>query len=187
MRIGKENRNVLLFFAQLEMASFFLMKAYTYLFILLMKKLSGKIILIDDQLFEKEFLIMALEELKIKAELEFFSTPEKALDYLQKTKDTIFLIISDMNMPGMNGLDFKRMIDNDRKLRYKSVPFIFSSSGATPKQLEEAYDYRLQGYFLKPHDVKDMAKQLELIINYWIVSVRPDSEELGKQSSVFKI
>ncbi|HEX8517829.1 MAG TPA: response regulator [Bacteroidia bacterium] len=152
-----------------------------------MKKLTGKIVLIDDHAFEKEFLVMALEELNIKAELEFFSTPEKALEYLRTTKDTIFLIISDMNMPKMDGLDFKKIIDKEPELRSKSVPFIFSSSGATKRQLEQAYEYRLQGYFLKPQEVKDMAKQLELIINYWIVSVRPDSEELGNQANVFKL
>ncbi|MCW3101855.1 MAG: histidine kinase [Bacteroidetes bacterium] len=152
-----------------------------------MKKLSGKIVLVDDHPFEKDFLVMALEELDIKAELEFFTSAETALEYLKHTKDPIFLIISDMNMPGLNGLDLKKIIDGDKELRTKSVPFIFSSSGATKRKLEEAYDYRLQGYFIKPQDVKDMAKQLELIINYWIVSIRPDSDELGKQSSVFKL
>ncbi|MCE3280987.1 MAG: histidine kinase [Bacteroidetes bacterium] len=152
-----------------------------------MKKLSGKIVLVDDHPYEKDFLKMALEELNIYADLEFFLSPETALDYLRETRDHIFLIISDMNMPKMNGLDFKKVIDSDERLRVKSVPFIFSSSGATKSQLKEAYEYRLQGYFLKPQDVKDMAKQLELIIRYWIVSVRPDSEELGRQHSVFKL
>jgi CheY-like chemotaxis protein len=152
-----------------------------------MKKLSGKIILVDDHHFEKDFLKMALEELSIHVDLEFFTNAESALDFLRQTRENIFLIISDMNMPGLNGLDFKKAIDGDKELRTKSVPFIFSSSGATKRQLEEAYDYRLQGYFIKPQDVKDMAKQLELIINYWIVSVRPDSEELGDQKSVYKL
>lgn len=152
-----------------------------------MKKLSGKIVLVDDHPYEKDFLKMALEELEIYAELEFFISAEGAIDYLRSTKDHIFLIISDMNMPKMNGLDFKKVIDNDKELKVKSVPFIFSSSGATISQLEEAYDYRLQGYFLKPQDVKDMAKQLELIIKYWIVSIRPDSDQLGKQQGVYKL
>lgn len=152
-----------------------------------MKKLSGKIVLVDDHPYEKDFLKMALEELDIYAELEFFTGAESALEYLRTTKDHIFLIICDMNMPKMNGLDFKKVIDSDKLLRVKSVPFIFSSSGATKSQLEEAYDYRLQGYFLKPQDVKDMAKQLDLIIRYWIVSVRPDSDQLGRQHGVFRL
>jgi CheY-like chemotaxis protein len=152
-----------------------------------MKKLSGKIVLIDDEPFEKDFLKMALKELNIDVDLEFFFNPREALDFLRKTNENIFMIVSDMNMPGMNGLDFKKQIDSDKDLKWKSVPFIFLSTGATQKQLEEAYDYRLQGYFIKPHDIRSMAKQLELIINYWVISIRPDSHELGNQDSVYKL
>lgn len=119
---------------------------------------------------------MGLEALHIKADLKVFRSATKALEFLKETRDPIFLIISDMNMPKMNGLDFKKAIDTDEELKRKAVPFIFSSTAATKRQLLEAYDYRLQGYFLKPHDVKEMADQINLIINYWEVSVRPDSD-----------
>jgi CheY-like chemotaxis protein len=141
-----------------------------------MKKLSGQIILVDDEPFEEELLRMGLEELSIKTELKVFRSATKALEYLKETKEEIFIIISDMNMPKMNGLDFKKAIDSDETLKHKSVPFIFSSTAATKKQLLEAYEYRLQGYFLKPHDVKEMADQISLIIKYWEVSIRPDSD-----------
>ncbi|MFY9308702.1 MAG: response regulator [Bacteroidia bacterium] len=151
------------------------------------KKLAGKIILVDDEKIEKELLEMALGDLGIRVELLYFHDAFEALEYLRNTSDDIFIIISDMNMPKMNGLDFKKAIDSDPNLRFKGVPFIFSSTAATKHQLEEAYDYRLQGYFLKPHDINSIAKQLELIINYWIISVRPDSDYLGKQESVYKL
>lgn len=142
-----------------------------------MKKIGGKIILVDDKKMEKEFLDMALHELDIHVDIIYFDNAENAIPYLKNTKDAIFLIISDMNMPEMSGIDFKKAIDNDEDLQEKAIPFIFSSTMATKAQLKEAYYYRVQGYFLKPHDIKLMAKQIELIINYWIVSVRPDSGE----------
>lgn len=151
------------------------------------KKLAGKIVLVDDERIEKELLVMALENLGIHVELNYFHDAFEALEYLRSTNDTIFIIISDMNMPKMNGLDFKKAIDSDPNLRVKAVPFVFSSTAATSHQLEEAYDYRLQGYFLKPHDINAIAKQLELIINYWVLSVRPDSSNLGKQESVYRL
>jgi CheY-like chemotaxis protein len=151
------------------------------------RKLSGKIILVDDERFEKELLDMALKDLDIHVDLQYFHNAEDALHYLKHTKDNIFLIISDLNMPKMNGMAFKKAIEMDNHLKRRAIPFVFSSSSATKEQLEEAYDYRLQGYFLKPHDVKSMAKQIELIINYWIESVHPNSELLGKQDSVYSI
>ncbi len=141
-----------------------------------MKIIKDKIILVDDQTVEKELLKLALMELSIEVDLIYFTKVEDALDYLRHTHDKIFLIISDMNMPKMNGLDFKRTIDADPLLFKKAIPFIFSSSKATKSQLKEAYDYRLQGYFIKPKELKMMAKQLETIINYWLLSVRPDSD-----------
>ncbi|MFL5754239.1 MAG: response regulator [Bacteroidia bacterium] len=141
-----------------------------------MKKLRGKIILIDDEKFEKKLLLIALKELNIHADLEYFYDPEDALEYLEETDDKIFLVISDMNMPKMNGLDLKRAIDRNKKLKKRALPFIFSSTSVTRAQLEEAYDYRLQGYFVKPNDIQGMARQLETIINYWNLSIHPGCE-----------
>ncbi|MES2591105.1 MAG: response regulator [Bacteroidota bacterium] len=140
-----------------------------------MKKIFGKILLVDDEKFELDVLEMALKELNILVELVYCKDGEEALRYLSATSDTIFMIICDMNMPKMNGIDLKKAIDNDEKLKEKAVPFIFSSTAATKAQLEEAYDYRLQGYFIKPGDIDGMAKQMEIIINYWCISIRPDS------------
>jgi CheY-like chemotaxis protein len=139
-----------------------------------MKKLKGKLVLIDDEKFEKKLLSIALKELNIHLPIEYFHDPEEALRYLKKTEDDIFLIISDINMPKMNGLELKKAIDKDRSTSKKALPFIFSSTSATKHQIEEAYEYRLQGYFLKPHDLKAMAKQLETIINYWKISLHPN-------------
>jgi response regulator RpfG family c-di-GMP phosphodiesterase len=145
-----------------------------------MKKLYGKIVLIDDELFEKDLLDMALDEINIRLDLIYFDNGKDAINYLKTTKDSIFIIISDMNMPKMNGLDMKKIIDADERLKEKAIPFVFCSTSVIKSQLIEAYDYRVQGYFMKPHDVKGMAKQLELIINYWSVSIRPDSDLSGK-------
>ena len=67
-----------------------------------MKKFKGKIILVDDEKYEKELLELALHEKKWDVKVEYFSRAEDTLDYLKKTKDEIFLLISDMNMPKMN-------------------------------------------------------------------------------------
>jgi CheY-like chemotaxis protein len=90
-----------------------------------MKRLSGKVILIDDQPVEKEILEIALEKLNVYVDLIYFTSAIEAFKYLKKTKDNIFIIICDMDMPKMNGLDLKRAIDADDHLKTKAVPFIF--------------------------------------------------------------
>lgn len=136
-------------------------------------KVQGKIILVDDEKYEKELLVLALREKQWNVEVEYFNNGQDALEHMRTTKDELFLVISDMNMPAMSGLELKKAIDEDKMLREKSMPFIFVSGGASKDQVSEAYDYRVQGFFEKPNTVEEQAEILDLIIKYWIVSRRP--------------
>ena len=136
-------------------------------------KVSGKIILIDDERCEKDLLIQALEKKHWYVNVEYFSNGQDALDYMLRTNDELFLVISDMNMPGMSGIDLKKAMDKNKDLREKSMPFIFMSGTNTRAQVSEAYEYRVQGYFEKPNTIAEEAAMLDLIIKYWIVSLHP--------------
>lgn len=141
-----------------------------------MIKLKGKIILVDDESYEKELLESSLKGLGWETRVEYFNDANDALEHLRQNKDEIFLIISDMNMPKMSGMDFKKAIDNDLGLRGKSIPFIFATSAAVKKEITEAYDYRVQGYFRKPNTTQEQADMLDIIIKYWIVSIHPNKD-----------
>jgi CheY-like chemotaxis protein len=141
-----------------------------------MIKLKGKIILVDDDRYEEEILISALKDRGWDAIVEYFDDARKALEHLKKNKDEIFLLISDMNMPSMNGMDFKKAIDSDPKLREKSIPFIFATSSTIKSEITQAYDYRVQGFFRKPNTTEEQADMLDIIIKYWIVSSHPNKD-----------
>ncbi len=81
-----------------------------------------------------------------------------------------------MNMPRISGMEFKKIIDQDEVLKRKSIPFIFSTNGASPEQVTEAYEYRVQGYFKKVSSVDKQAEMLDNIIKYWIDSKHPNKE-----------
>ncbi|WP_439484452.1 response regulator transcription factor [Cyclobacterium plantarum] len=87
-----------------------------------MKKITGKILLVDDQPYEELLLKEALASIDQFAKVEYISNPKKALEYLKESCDKIFLIICDINMPEMNGLDFKKEIEKDDYLHEKSIP-----------------------------------------------------------------
>lgn len=141
-----------------------------------MIKLKGKIILVDDDNYEKELLQRALKERGWDSRVEYFENPVEALQHLKKNADEIFIIISDMNMPGMNGMDFKRAIDNDIILREKSIPFIFATSVQVKSEITQAFAYRVQGFFRKPDTTQEQADMLDIIIKYWIVSSHPNKD-----------
>jgi CheY-like chemotaxis protein len=103
----------------------------------------GKILLIDDNSFEFDFMQRALIRINVQSELVCFNKAEEALRYLIGNNDKIFLIFSDVSMPMMNGFEFKNAIDADHHLRKKSIPFIFLTSSATPKDVNLAFEKSL--------------------------------------------
>jgi CheY-like chemotaxis protein len=150
------------------------------------KKLSGKIILIDDAGYEKGLLEKALIQRRWDIKVEYFTDAESALEYLKNTQDEIFLIISDMNLPRMSGLELKMLIDKGADgLREKLIPFIFLSNTATKEELTKAYTYRVQGYFKKPIEVDAQASMLDTIIRYWILCRHPNKVDYDTKYSSY--
>jgi len=143
-----------------------------------MKKVKGKIILVDDEGYEKEFLEIALKSKNWDIKLEYFNNVEDAMEHLKHNPDEIFLIISDIDMPKINGMDFKKMIDKDDYLKQKSIPFIFASNSISREKVIEAYQYHIQGYFQKPLTPSEQAEMLETIIQYWIACIHPGKDDL---------
>jgi DNA-binding NtrC family response regulator len=148
-----------------------------------MKQVKGKIILVDDDKYEKDFLENSLRDKNWDIHVEYFNNAQDAITHLKQDADEIFLIISDMDMPKMNGMEFKKVLDNDEYLRRKSIPFIFASNSLDRNKMLEAYHYRVQGYFKKPMTPKAQADMLEIIIQYWITCVHPDKDDLPSQEN----
>ncbi len=145
-----------------------------------MPQLPGKLVLIDDDELERELLEETLSEKEWEISIEHFSNAHEALNYLKTTSDAIFLLICDMNMPKINGLTLKKMIDDDPQISQKALPFIFLSTSATRDQIRAAYSYRVQGYFRKTQSIEEQAEMLDIIIRYWIVNQHPNIEDLPK-------
>ena len=142
-----------------------------------MATIEGKIILVDDEKYEFKFLELALQRKNWNVKVEYYSSPKMALAHMRITREKIFLVICDMDMPEMGGLDFKKTIDNDKNLRQKAIPFIFLSKTAGKEEIAEAYEYRVQGYFKKPMTVEEQAIMLDIIIKYWIICMHPNAAD----------
>jgi DNA-binding NtrC family response regulator len=153
----------------------------------MMKQVKGKIILVDDEKYEKDFLERSLRKKDWDIKVEYFNNAEDTIKHLRENADEIFLIISDMDMPKMNGMELKKAIDRDEYLRQKTIPFIFATNSMDRDKMIEAYHYRVQGYFQKPMTPKDQAEMLEIIIQYWIACVHPEKDDIRTQANRDKV
>ena len=137
----------------------------------------GPIIIIEDDRDDQEILQDAFREIKVDNKLIFFGRAQDAIDYLLTTADKPLIIISDVNLPGKNGLEFKKQIDNDPFLRKKSIPFIFLTTYIDRRAVDKAYqEMTIQGFFKKADRYEELKEQLSLIVEYWERCKHPNAD-----------
>jgi CheY-like chemotaxis protein len=125
----------------------------------------------DDRLIIQEIC----KNLRISNEIIFFENGRQLLDYLCSTNKPPFIIVCDINMPVMSGLELRKIINADDALRKRAIPFIFLSTSTTPTDVEKAYELTVQGYFGKSDDMKKLERQISLIFEYWKECRHPNS------------
>lgn len=118
---------------------------------------------------------VAIKELQVANELRFFTDGKTAFQYLESTPQKPFLILCDINLPGMNGIELRKQLNQNDYLRRKSIPFLFVSTAANPELVRTAYDETVQGYFKKPVYYSGLKEQIRLILAYWRECLHPDS------------
>src|SRR5262245_56956635 len=129
---------------------------------------SGTIIVIDDDVDDKDIFESALKDLAIENKRLWFTNCKEAFDYLQTMDEQPFIIFCDVNIPGLTGTEFKRQIDEHPSLRKKSIPFIFYSTAVNQSAVNEAYtQMTVQVFFQKKNRFEDIKRDIKLIIEYW--------------------
>jgi CheY-like chemotaxis protein len=134
---------------------------------------SGPIIVIDDDLEDHVILDEIFRNLNYPNKIIFFSDGDSAVDFLKSTEDSPFLIISDINMPGMNGFDIRSKICSIEKISSQGIPYLFLTTSVDKKAVHDAYRLSVQGFFMKPATMMDMQNTLKKIIDYWQESYAP--------------
>ena len=129
-----------------------------------------KILVIDDEEWLREMMLLALRQRGFEV-LEA-ENGEKGIEVARK--EIPDLILCDVNMVKVNGLELKKRIFDDEVLRLKCVPFIFMSTGRASSEVMKAYSYGVQGYFVKPTSFGKLKEMLQHIIWYWRDSQRPN-------------
>jgi CheY-like chemotaxis protein len=135
---------------------------------------TGPIIIIEDDVDDREIFAIVFKELNYKNEILFFFDGQEALDYLTSTSIEPFIIFSDINMPKLNGMELRQKLHENEDLRIKSIPYLFFSTTAEQQHVVDAYSKSVQGFFIKPHDFNEIKDTLRVIVEYWIKCVSPN-------------
>lgn len=142
------------------------------------------ILLVEDDEVDAEAIRRAFEKQKINHTITMASDGFKALDVLrgQESQPRLrspYLIILDLNMPRMNGIEFLREIRQDPELKC-SVVFVLTTSDSVKDKLA-AYNAQVAGYFLKQRTGENFANLVEMLHVYWRIVEFPPEERTWHQ------
>ncbi len=133
----------------------------------------GPILLIEDDEDDQFLIQRMLTELGVPNPIRFFADGERALAYLLTMPEQPFIILCDVNMPVMNGIELRQRIDENQALREKAIPFIYLTTDASRGLVETAYKAMIQGFFKKETAYEEAKEQLRCIISYWERCLHP--------------
>ncbi len=133
-----------------------------------------KFLLIEDDQDHADLIIDVLKEdnpKNIKTEVILKKDGQEALDYFQNgsidcvgdnaVKSEISLVILDLNLPKINGMEVLKFIKKNSK--YCSIPVIILSTSPDQKTIDEAYKNGANGYFVKPTTYDDFVKKVKIL------------------------
>lgn len=87
------------------------------------------------------------------------------------------VVLLDLNMPKMGGLEFLRVLRHDTQFR--NIPVIVLTTSSQEKDLEAAYELNVAGYIVKPVDFHNFVEIIGVISRYWSLCEMP-TQHLGK-------
>lgn len=105
-----------------------------------------------------------------------FATADQALAHLKTDNRQPFLILCEIDLPGMSGLELRQALLTDELLRKKSIPFVFLANPVSPDVVERAYELTVQGFLDKKLTLAEQRDDLQLIIDYWARCRHPHIE-----------
>jgi len=109
-----------------------------------------KILIVDDTAFMRAGLIKILIELGFsKDNLRQCEDGNIAVDQLRKDDVVFDLILSDWNMPNMNGLELLKHVRSSGG-KTATLPFVLITTVSEKEKVIEAINYKVTGYLLKP-------------------------------------
>ncbi len=136
-----------------------------------MKK-SNPILLVEDDSVDAMMVTRALKELKVPNKLIHVENGEEALKFLKESnQNKPCIILLDLNMPRMGGLEFLERVKKDKAL--KIIPVIILTTSSEHHDLLASFSQSVAGYMVKPLDYHDFVEMMQTISSYWSHSKFP--------------
>lgn len=123
------------------------------------------ILLIEDDMIELMKFNRTLSRLGFSHSITESNNGEEALNFLNKKERLPDIILLDLNMPKMNGIEFLNILKKDNELKY--IPTIILTTSNNRRDILECYKIGIAGYIIKPLKFDDYVKSIKRLLEYW--------------------
>lgn len=131
------------------------------------------ILLVEDDTIDAMTVKRAFKELKVSNPLAHALNGEEALAYLRRgDEENPCVILLDLNMPKMNGVEFLQIAKDDPSL--KKIPVVVLTTSNEERDIIESFKLGVAGYIVKPVDYRKFVEAIRTIDLYWTLSELPN-------------
>lgn len=139
------------------------------------------ILLVEDNEHDIKLILNTLEEFNLANETVVIRDGVEALDYLycrgdfsDRAEGNPVLIMLDIKMPRMDGIQVIRQLKNDENK--KQIPIVVLTSSSEEKDMEECYRLGINGYVVKPIRFEEFVDAVKQIGIFWVLINEPPPE-----------
>ncbi|MGA2679693.1 MAG: response regulator [Sedimentisphaerales bacterium] len=133
------------------------------------------VLLVEDDNVDAMTVKRAMRDLHVGHSVMRSVNGEEAMKYLTNPdNEKPFVILLDLNMPKMNGMEFLKVIKAHPEL--KTIPIIVLTTSREKRDVLESFELGAAGYMVKPVDYSKFVETLGSIMMYWSTSELPKPE-----------
>ena len=147
----------------------------------------GRILLVEDDPKDVELTLEALGDYNLANEVIVARDGEQALDYLYcrgkfaaRTKGNPAVLLLDLKMPKVDGLEVLKQVRSDAKL--KLIPVVVLTSSREERDMMGSYQLGVNAYVVKPVDFHEFVNAVKELGIFWAVINEPPLGSVGKKS-----
>jgi CheY-like chemotaxis protein len=133
------------------------------------------VLLLEDDMVDAMTVRRAMKDLKVTNPLIRVVNGEDALKYLRdESNSKPCVILLDLNMPKMNGVEFLKIVKADHNLR--AIPVVVLTTSKADQDRDDCFNNSVAGYIVKPVDYQGFLEAIRILNLYWTLSELPDCD-----------
>jgi CheY-like chemotaxis protein len=146
----------------------------------------GRILMVEDDPQDVELTLTALADYNLANEVVVTGDGEEALDYLYcrgnfkaRTSENPAVLLLDLKLPKVDGLEVLQQIKSDEKLRM--IPVVVLTSSREERDMVASYKLGVNAYVVKPVDFHEFVNAIKELGVFWAVINEPPPGSVKKK------